>query len=73
MRRPRRSHSAVFKPNMALAALKGIQTPAELAQRFDAHPNLNLHREAPPRFTRRPVERMVISLRRASPHMGSNL
>ena len=39
MRRPRRNHSAAFKAKVALAALKGDQTLAALAQQFDVHPN----------------------------------
>jgi transposase-like protein len=38
-RRPRRKHSPAFKSKVALAAIKGEQTVAELAQRFDSHPN----------------------------------
>ena len=38
-RRPRRNHTAVFKVKVALAALKGDKTLAELAQQFDVHPN----------------------------------
>ncbi|MGD9851741.1 MAG: IS3 family transposase [Nitrospirales bacterium] len=38
-RRPRRNHSPTFKSKVALAAIKGEQTVAELAQRFDVHPN----------------------------------
>jgi transposase len=38
-RRPRRNHTAVFKAKVALAALKGDKTLAELAQQFDVHPN----------------------------------
>ncbi len=38
-RRPRRNHSPQFKAKVALEALKGEQTMAELAQRFDVHPN----------------------------------
>ena len=38
-RRPRRNHTPVFKSKVALAALKGDQTIAELSQRFDVHPN----------------------------------
>ena len=38
-RRPRRNHLPAFKAKVALAALKGEQTMAELSQRFDVHPN----------------------------------
>lgn len=38
-RRPRRNHSPAFKSKVALAAIKGERTLAELAQRFDVHPN----------------------------------
>lgn len=38
-KRPRRNHSPAFKAKVALAALKGEQTMAELSQRFDIHPN----------------------------------
>ena len=37
-RRPRRNHSPAFKAKVALAALKGEQTLAELAQIYDVHP-----------------------------------
>src|SRR3954447_18293911 len=38
-RRPRRNHTAAFKAKVALAALKGDKTLAELAELFDVHPN----------------------------------
>jgi transposase-like protein len=38
-RRLRRNHSPAFKAKVALAAVKGDQTIAELAKRFDIHPN----------------------------------
>jgi transposase-like protein len=38
-RRPRRNHSAAFKAKVALAAIKGEKTLAELAEQFDIHPN----------------------------------
>ena len=39
MRRKRRNHSSAFKAKVALAALKGEKTMAELAEQFDVHPN----------------------------------
>ena len=39
MRRKRRNHKADFKAKVALAALKGDLTMAELAQKFDVHAN----------------------------------
>ena len=38
-RRPRRNHTPVFKSKVAVAAIKGDKTVAELAQQFDVHPN----------------------------------
>jgi transposase-like protein len=38
-KRPRRNHTAAFKAKVALAAVKGDKTLAELAQQFDVHPN----------------------------------
>jgi transposase len=38
-RRTRRNHTAAFKAKVALAAVKGDKTLAELAQLFDVHPN----------------------------------
>lgn len=39
MRRPRRNHSARFKAKVALAAMRGDKTLAELAEHFELHPN----------------------------------
>ena len=38
-RRPRRNHTPAFKAKVALAAIKGDRTLAELAGQFDVHPN----------------------------------
>jgi len=38
-RRPRRNHSAVFKAKVALDAIRGEKTLAELAKQHDVHPN----------------------------------
>ncbi len=38
-RRTRRTHSPAFKAKVALAAVKGEKTLAELAQQYDVHPN----------------------------------
>jgi hypothetical protein len=42
-RRRSSTHTARFKAKAALAAIKGDRTLAELAERFDVHPN-----KAPP-------------------------
>jgi transposase len=39
MKRPRRNHSAAFKAKVALTAIKGELTLAQLAERFDVHPS----------------------------------
>ena len=38
-RRPRRNHTPGFKAKVALAAVKGDRTIAQLAEHFDVHPN----------------------------------
>jgi transposase len=38
-KRSRRNHSPVFKARVALAAVRGDKTLAELAKQFDVHPN----------------------------------
>jgi transposase len=38
-RRPRRNHTPAFKARVAIAAIKGDRTLAELAEQFDVHPN----------------------------------
>jgi len=38
-RRKRRNHSPEFKAKVAMAAIRGDKTLAELAQQYDVHPN----------------------------------
>jgi transposase len=38
-KRPRQNHSPAFNAKVALAAVKGKKTLAELFQQFDVHPN----------------------------------
>ena len=38
-KRPRRNHSPAFKTKVALEAIRGQLTVAEIAQRHDVHPN----------------------------------
>lgn len=38
-RRPRRNHAPAFKAKVAIAALKGDKTLAELSKQFDLHQN----------------------------------
>ena len=38
-KRARRNHTPAFKAKVALAALKNDRTIAQLAERFDVHPN----------------------------------
>ncbi len=39
MKKKRRNHSAAFKAKVALAAIKGDKTIAELASEYEVHPN----------------------------------
>ena len=38
-RRKRRNHGSSFKAKVALPAVRGERTVAELAEQFDVHPN----------------------------------
>jgi transposase len=38
-KRTRRNHTAAFKAKVALAAVRGDRTLAQLAEQFDVHPN----------------------------------
>jgi transposase-like protein len=38
-KRARRTHNPTFKAKVAVAAIKGEKTLAELAQQYDVHPN----------------------------------
>ena len=38
-RRPRRNHSPAFKAKVAIAAIKGERTIAQISEQFDVHPN----------------------------------
>ncbi len=39
MSRKRRNHSSAFRAKVALAAIRGDRTLAELAKQFEVHPN----------------------------------
>lgn len=39
MKRGRRNHSAEFKARVALEAIKGIKSMAEMASEYEVHPN----------------------------------
>jgi len=53
MKRTRRNHGASFKAQVALAAVKGDKTLAELAEHFRVHPT---QLDLPPFVTPRPTK-----------------
>jgi len=63
MKRPRRNHTSVFKAKVALAALRGDKTLAELAQQYDLHPNQIVQKP-----TYRPAALRWIAMSISAPH-----
>ena len=45
-KRARRNHAPAFKAKVALAAIKGAGTLAQIAEQFDVHPNQATSRKA---------------------------
>ena len=45
MKQSRKKHSPAFKAKVALEALKGEETTAEIAGRFEVHPSPGPHLE----------------------------
>ena len=47
MRKPRRNHSAAFKARVALEAIRGEKTVAEIAAHHEVHPTQTVALEEP--------------------------
>ncbi len=75
-RRPRRTHSPVLKSKVALAALTGEHTLAELAQKFDVHPNQitewkrQLQEKAAKVLNKGGKSKLTVDLRHCTPRSG---
>ena len=63
MRKGRRKHSAAFKAKVALVAVRGEETMAEMAARYEVHPGRYRHGRSPLEEVRRGYSAMVTIVR----------
>ncbi len=69
--RPRRNHTPAFKAKVALAAIKGDRTLAQLAEQFDAHPNqITSDAAAVLRSEAREIEKLDLHAADADEHLA---